>query len=236
MLLTERELRSIVQNAILFESLENTKAQIGAQIDSVADDVKDFPMSFISKIKDAVDKDLEGAEPLGDESAVGLAVGAAFAAPIIFKGFKWMSLQIAKALRAAGFDVGLTKDDNIAVYVFHRLEKISHDLFETAFEGIAKQVLRLFIDEPTPNQIHTGAQVVKFVVLLGVFIWGFSGLLHAMQHHEFWMSCGETIVNCIEYGEIMYILSVIGAISQGQYDFKKHAHSHGIEVPAAATA
>ena len=236
MLMTESVLRKIIQDVILIESQENIKGTVSNQIDSSEDMVKDFPMSFISQIKDAVDQDLEGTQPLGDESVLGLAAGATLAAPIIFKGLKWMSIQIAKALQATGFDVGVTKDDNIAVFVLHKLEKMSHDLFETAFEAIGKQVLRLFIDEPTPEQVHTAAQVVKFIVLIGVFIWGFSGLMHALHHHQFWMTCGETIVNCIEYGEIMYVLSVIGAISQGHYDFKKHANSHGIQVPSVATA
>ena len=230
------ELRSVIKNVILLEATENIKAEIDKQMEVAADTADDFPMSFISKIEAAVDKDLEGAEPLGDESAAGLAVGAAFAAPMIFKGLKLMSIQIAKALKMAGFDVGVTKDDNIAVHVFASLEKLSHDLLEGAFEGIAKQVLRLFIDDPTPKQVHIAAQVVKFIVLLGVFIWGFTGLLHAMHNHEFWMTCGETIVNCIEYGEIMYILCVIGAMSQGNYDFEKYAEEHGIQVPSVATA
>jgi len=234
MLLSESDLRRVIQNVILFEAVENEKKEVDKQMSSVSDNVKDFPMSFISKIEAAVDKDLEESEPLGDESALGLAVGASFAAPLIFKGFKLMSIEIAKALKLAGFDVGITKDDNLAVHVFARLEQVSHDLFEAAFEGIGKQVLRLFIDEPTSKQIKVAAEVVKFVVLIGVFLWGFTGLMHAMHNHEFWMTCGETIVNCIEYGEIMYILSIIGAMAQGTYNFEKHAHDNDIEVPSFA--
>ena len=53
MLMTESVLRKIIQDVILIESQENIKSEVSNQIDSSEEMVKDFPMSFISQIKDA---------------------------------------------------------------------------------------------------------------------------------------------------------------------------------------
>ena len=239
MIMTETELRKIIIQSIL---LENKNKQVGLEnneeLSSVEDELQELPSGFLSKLEAIVDKDIQRMEeePIGDESFVVTGMALLVSGPVILKGLKWIAKQIAKGLQKiglndAGEDVwwtGLPLDDHNCWY--HKW----HEFYQGNCEAFGTLILKLFGNSnPSETQIKQAGNVVFLTICIIMGVMSFGELLHALHSHHLWMACGETILSCIEYGEVMYLLSTICAIAMGQ-DVQSHAEEHGIETGAAA--
>lgn len=215
MLMTEKQLRSIIQRLII-EGSESEATEEADRLEIALGDLPEFPMGMISKIDQAVDKDLENMDTghAGDEG-LSLLAGALLSAPIILKCIKWLAKAIGAVLSGGGFLFDY--EDNAIIHVFERLEELTHDLYSIVFEAIGAGIYKLVTGEELSEAGRKKAgKIVHFVVLVAVGIWGFTGLLHAMHHHQLWLECGETIVGCIGYGEGTYLMIAIAEFLQGK--------------------
>lgn len=206
MILTERQLRSMVRSLII--EGEESKAEI-EQMEAALESLPEFPMGMLSKIDKAVEEDLEKLDNdhVGDEG-VSLIAGALLSAPMILKCIKWIAKGIGAVLSGGGFLFDY--EDNAITYALEKLEHMTHDLYAMVFEAIGGAIVKLVTGrEPTSSEKKHAGKVLNFVVLICVGIWGFKGLMHALHNHELWLECGETIVGCIGYAEGSMLLVAI---------------------------
>ena len=237
MLITEKY--SIVQRLLLLE--EKTKEEgldNNEKLVAVEDELEDIPDGFFSKLEKAVEEDLENMEeqPAGDEG-VGLMIAAAIlSGPMIMKGIKYIAKKMAQGLKElgindAGEDVwwtGLPMDDPDCWY--HKW----HHFYEATSEKIGGLILKLFgNDNPSDTQIKQAGNVVFMTACIVMGVMSFGGLMGAIKSHELWKVCGEGILACIEYGEVMMLLNTICAVAMG-VNIDQHAKDHGIESSATA--
>ena len=240
MLLTESQLREIIRKSILFETNKKVEgAENNKELASVEDELKELPSGFLSKLEKAIDQDVETLEeeqPVGDESLLVMGAAALVSGPMILKGLKWIAKQIAKGLNKiglndAGEDVwwtGLPLDDPNCWY--HKW----HHFYQDNCETFGVLILKLFGNKnPTATQRKQAGNVVFLTCCIIMGLMSFGGLMHALHDHALWAACGETILSCIEYGEVMMLLNTICAVAMG-IDPHKHAEDHGIDAGAAA--
>mgnify|MGYP001196421506 CR=1 FL=1 len=239
MLMTESQLRTIIRHSILLENqnkkqgLENNEVLV-----AVEPELEELPAGFLSKLESIIDKDVQELQdqPVGDEALIMMGAAALVSGPVILKGLKWIAKQIAKGLQKiglndAGEDVwwtGLAMDDPNCWY--HKW----HHFYQDNCEAFGVLILKLFgNDNPTPGQRRQAGNVVFLTCCIIMAVLSFGGLLHALHDHNLWAACGETILSCIETGEVLYLLSTICAVAMGK-DVQEHAEEHGIDAGAAA--
>ena len=231
MLMTEKY--SIVRRLMLLE--EKTKEQgleNNEKLVAVEDELEDIPDGFLSQLEKAVEEDIEKMEeqPVGDE-AVGMMIAAAIlSGPMIMKGIKYMAKKMAQGLKElgineAGEDVwwtGLPMDDEDCWY--HKW----HHFYEATSEKIGTLILKLFGNSnPSDKQIKAAGACVFLTACTVMGVMSFGGLMGAIKSHEMWKVCGETLLTCIEYGEVMMLLNTICAVAMG-VEINAHAEEHGI--------
>ncbi len=229
---------SIVHRLILLE--EKTKEQgieNNEELAAVEAELEDIPNGFFSQLEKAVEQDIESQEqPVGDEAAGAMIAAAILSGPMIMKGIKWMSKKMAKGLENiglndAGEDVwwtGLPMDDPDCWY--HKW----HHFYEASSEKIGTLILKIFgHDNPTDTQIKQAGNLVFMAACITMGVMSFGGLLGAIKSHELWKVCGESLLACIEYGEVMMLLNTICAVAMG-VNIDQHAKDHGIESEATA--
>lgn len=234
MLMTESQLRTIVRKFILSEAGGKQGLDNNEILASVEAELEKVPRGFISKIEKAVKEDIKtmDEEPLGDEAVVMMGAAAIASGPMILKGLKWIAKQMANGLESIGLNdqgedvwwTGLPLDDHDCWY--HKW----HHFYQSNCEAFGSLILKLFGNEKPSNIQVTQAGNVVFLtccIILGLF--SFKGLLHALHGHELWSICGETILSCIEYGEVMMLLNTICAIAMG-VDVMEHADEHGVDT------
>ena len=239
MLMTESQLRMIIRNSILQEQNKKEEGlENNEELVAVEDELEELPAGFLSQLEKAVEQDVETLEnqPVGDESLVVMGAAAVISGPIILKGLKWIAKQIAKGLQKiglndAGEDVwwtGLPLDDHNCWY--HKW----HEFYQENCEAFGYNILLLFGNKnPTEAQIKQAGNVTFLGCCIIMGTMSFGGLMHALHSHSLWSICGETILSCIEYGEVMMLLNTICAIAMGK-NIKDHAEEHGIDASAVA--
>ncbi len=240
MLMTESQLRMIIKKSIILEEKNKKEdaAENNEDLTAVVEELEEMPAGFFSKLETIVDKDVKNAEeqPMGDESLIILAASTLVSGPIIMKGIKWIAKKMAAGLQKlglndAGEDVwwtGLAMDDPNCWY--HKW----HHFYQSNCEAMGKLILKLFGNsEPTEREIHQAGNVVFLTCVIVMGIMSGAGVLHALHDHKFWLTCGETLISCIESTEVLMLLSTICAVAMG-HDINKHAEEHGIESTVSA--
>ena len=239
MLMTESQLRSIVKRLIILEEKQEKEGtENNEDLVSVVEELEEIPGGFFSKLENIVDKDIENAEeqPIGDESLIILAASTLVSGPMILKGIKWMAKKMAAGLQSLGLNdageevwwTGLSIDDPECWY--HKW----HHFYQDNCEAMGKLILKLFGNsEPTEREITQAGNAVFLSCVIAMGLMSGAGVLHALHDHKLWLTCGETLISCIEYGEIMMLLNTICAVALGQ-DIAKHADNHGVESTVSA--
>ncbi len=237
MLMTEKY--SIVHRLILLE--EKSKEQgmeNNEELVAVEEELEEIPNGFFSQIEKAVEKDIENMEeqPVGDEGYGVMIAAAILSGPMILKGIKFMSKKMAQGLEKVGLNdagedvwwTGLPMDDPDCWY--HKW----HHFYEAGSEKIGMLIMKLFgHDNPTDTQIKQAGNVVFMTACIIMGVMSFGGLMGAIKSHELWKVCGESILACIEYGEVMMLLNTICAVAMGG-NIDQHAKDHGIESSVTA--
>ena len=215
MLMTESQLRLIIKHSIILEEKKKKEdaAENNEELTAVVEELEELPGGFMSKLNKAVQEDIESIEeqPVGDEAVFVLGAAA--------------------GLNDAGEDVwwtGLDMDDPNCWY--HKW----HHFYQKNCESFGALILKLFGNkDPSTEQIEKAGRAVFLTCTIIMTIMSGAGALHALHDHNLWLICGETIMSCVEYGEVMMILSTICAVAAG-HDIHKHAKEHGIESKVSA--
>ena len=234
MLMAESQLRMIIKRSIILEEKnKEAAAENNEGLSDVVEELEEMPAGFFSKLETIVDKDIKNAEeqPVGDESLIILAASTLVSGPIILKGIKWMAKKMAAGLQAIGLNdagkdawwTGLSMDDPNCWY--HKW----HHFYQDNCESMGELILKLFGNkEPTEREIAQAGNVVFLTCVIVMGLMSGAGVLHALHDHKLWLTCGETLISCIETTEILMLLSTICAVALGQ-DIAKHANDHSIE-------
>lgn len=232
--MTETRFRSLVQQLILLEQEDKQRGlENNEELVAVEDELEEIPGGFFSKLEKAVERDIENMEeqPVGDEGYGVMIAAAILSGPMIMKGIKYMSKKMAQGLQSiglndAGEDVwwtGLAMNDPNCWYVKW------HHFYEHSCEKIGTLIMKLFgNDNPTDREIKQAGNVVFMTACIIMGVMSFGGLMGAIKSHELWKTCGEAILSCIEYGEVMMLLNTICAVAMGA-NIDQHAKDHGIE-------
>ena len=238
MILTESQLRRIIRQSILLEEKKKEEGlENNEELSMVTDELEEVPAAFFSKLEKAVDKDVEELEeqPMGDEGLIVFGAAMIISGPIILKGLKWIAKKLAKGLQKiglndAGEDVwwtGLDMDDPNCWY--HKW----HHFYQENCEAFGELILKLFgNDNPSDEQIKQAGNVVFLVCVIMMAGLSGAGALHALHDHNLWLTCGETLMTCIESGEVAMLLNVIAAVAMGK-NIADHAEEHGVESSVA---
>ena len=234
MLMAESQLRMIIKRSIILEEKnKEAAAENNEGLSDVVEELEEMPAGFFSKLETIVDKDIKNAEeqPVGDESLIILAASTLVSGPIILKGIKWMAKKMAAGLQAIGLNdagkdawwTGLSMDDPNCWY--HKW----HHFYQDNCESMGELILKLFGNkEPTEREIIQAGNVVFLTCVIVMGLMSGAGVLHALHDHKLWLTCGETLISCIETTEILMLLNTICAVALGQ-DIAKHANDHSIE-------
>lgn len=239
MLMTESQLRMIIKRSIILEEKnKEVAAENNEDLSDVVEELEEMPAGFFSNLEKIVDKDVKNAEeqPVGDEALLILAASTIMSGPMIMKGIKWIAKKMAAGLKKiglndAGEDVwwtGLPMDDPNCWY--HKW----HHFYQDNCESMGELILKLFGNkEPTEREITQAGNVVFLTCVIVMSILSGAGVLHALHDHKLWLTCGETIISCIETTEVLMLLNTICAVALGQ-DIAQHADEHGIESTISA--
>ena len=240
MLMTESQLRLIIKHSIILEEKKKKEdaAENNEELTAVVEELEELPGGFMSKLNKAVQEDIESIEeqPVGDEAVFVLGAAALVSGPLLLQGMKWIAKKLAKGLKSAGLNdagedvwwTGLDMDDPNCWY--HKW----HHFYQKNCESFGALILKLFGNkDPSTEQIEKAGRAVFLTCTIIMTIMSGAGALHALHDHNLWLICGETIMSCVEYGEVMMILSTICAVAAG-HDIHKHAKEHGIESKVSA--
>lgn len=231
MLITETQLRQIIQRSILLEEKEKQGLENNEELSAVEDELEEIPASFFSKLEKVVEKDVENIEeqPAGDEGLFVLGAAALISGPIILKGFKWIAKKLAAGLQKVGLNdagedvwwTGLDMDDHNCWY--HKW----HHFYQDNCEAFGELILKLFGNEnPSDEQIKQAGNVVFLVCVIIMATMSGAGALHALHEHHLWLTCGEAIMTCIESAEVVELLGIVAAVALGK-SLQDHAEEHG---------
>lgn len=239
MLMTESQLRMIIKRSIILEEKNKEKAyENNEDLTAVVEELEEIPAGFFSKLEKIVDKDVKNAEeqPMGDEAFLVLAASTLVSGPIIMKGIKWIAKKIAAGLQKVGLNdagenawwTGLSMDDPNCWY--HKW----HHFYQDNCESMGELILKLFGNkEPTEKEIVQAGNVVFLTCVITMGLLSGAGVMHALHDHNLWLTCGETIISCIEATEVLMLLNTICAVALG-HNIAKHADEHGIESTISA--
>jgi len=234
MLLTESKLRKIIKRAILLNENKKSKGlENNEELSSIESELEELPSGFISKLNKAVEEDIRNVEeqPVGDEGFFVLGAAALVSGPMLLQGMKWIAKKLAKGLQSAGLNdsgedvwwTGLDMDDPNCWY--HKW----HHFYQENCESFGTLILKLFGNkDPSAEQIKKAGSLVFLTCTIIMAMMSGAGALHALHDHNLWLTCGETIMTCIESAEVLMLLNTICAVALGK-DIADHAAEHGIK-------